>query len=185
MKMTATEMFVAHDFATKIVGNIDQKDFMDGRNARRSSSKVHEDNVKGKLAEMFIMNKLGEVDVLTTLDLNIYELGKGDDFDIVANDKSIDVKASSPRARNLLVELDKFKSWRTNAPNYLCMVAVDGDTVEYLFGTTFTNFCANAILIKRGELLPNTRTALKASNLVINVNQCSTNVDDLTDYMEK
>ena len=56
---------------------------MDGRNAIRTAEKVNEDNVKGKLAEMFLFNVLGVNGITGQMDFDIYDEGIGDSFDII------------------------------------------------------------------------------------------------------
>ena len=186
MTMTPTEVFVANDFAEKVAKNIDEKDFMDDRNVRRTLQKVKEDNFKGKLAEMYIVNVLGYNGDIAKIDINIYEKGIGDDFDVTSNGKSIDVKASSPRAKWLMVEDKKITLWEKNGvPDVVCMVAVSGETCTYLFGCTYKVFQKKAQYLKRGEKIPNTNTMLKANNYAIHMDNCSDSIIRLMSFIKE
>ena len=181
---SASEVFFAKEFSHKIVGNIDQKDFMDSRNRQRSPEKVFADNLKGKLAEIFIFNHTSKFLTNAKMDFEIYKKGIGDGFDIVSDKVSIDVKASSPKARCLMVELDKARTWKkTGYPSFLCMVAVEEEGgmyySEYLFGSSFDNFKKNAVLLKRGDYIPRTQMQLKADNYVLINDHCSRNLSDI------
>jgi hypothetical protein len=182
MKMTASEVFLAENFSKQIVGNIDNKDFMDFRNKRRSPKKILEDNIKGKLAEMFICNGLGDNNILSTMDFNIYDEGVGDDFDVVVDDFKIDVKASSPKAKCIMVEEKKMKSWEARGkPDYLIMVSVYNSGInwycEYVAGISMDEFLTVGKLYKRGEFIPNTTMSLKANNWIIHKKDCFTSED--------
>ena len=185
--LTPFECKIAEDFANKIVDNIDQRDFMDGRNTHRSKEKLFEDSSKGKKAEIFIFNVLGDNGIKAEVDFNIYKKGIGDNGDVIANNKSIDVKASSPRARCLMIEEKRVQIWDNTdkAPNCLCMVAVNGDTCEYLFGIGYKSFRKKAKLIKRGENIPNTKVPLKASNYVLERSECGSNIESLVRYIKR
>jgi len=185
-QLTPFECEIANQFAKKIVGNIDQRDFMDGRNTERSSEKLFEDSAKGKKAEIFIYDVLGDNQIQASIDFDIYDKGIGDDGDLVANEKAIDVKASSPRAKCLLVEKKRMDLWEKvgKVPDCLCMVAVNGDFCTYIFGCSFKTFKRDAILLKRGDCIPNTNVPLKADNYVIRRDQCSTNINDLVEFIK-
>jgi hypothetical protein len=174
MEITYSERYLAEGFAEKIVGNIDSKDFMDSKNARRSNQKVLEDNVKGKIAEIAVANYIWQATkIKSKMDFEIYEMGIGDDFDIIANGVSIDVKASSPRARCLMVEYKKRRSWdMLGCPDYLCMVSAEMNEAHYLFGIPFSEFEERAILYRRGDSIPNTNFPLKADNYIITADEC-------------
>ena len=177
MKMTASEVFLAKNFSEKIVGNIDNKDFMDFRNKRRSPAKILEDNIKGKLAEMFVCNGLGDNSIESVMDFNIYDEGIGDDFDVVAGDFKIDVKASSPKAKCIMVEENKMNSWESRGkPDYLIMVSVYNSGInwycEYVAGISMEEFLTKGKLYERGEFIPNTTMSLKANNWIIHKSDC-------------
>jgi hypothetical protein len=177
MKMTSSEVFLATEFSKKIVGNIDNKDFMDHRNKRRTNKKVLEDNIKGKLAEMFICNGLGENGIKSVMDFEIYDEGVGDDFDIICDEFKIDVKASSPKAKCIMVEENKMKSWESRGkPDYLLMVSTynSGSNwyCEYVCGISMEEFLVKGKLLQRGENIPKTTFPLKANNWVIHKSDC-------------
>ena len=184
MKMTHSEIYFCANFAKDMIGNIDNKDFYDGRNDTRNPVKVFEDNLKGKLAELHVFNRLGDKGLIGEMDFAIYEKGIGDDFDIIVNNKSIDVKASTPAAKCLIVEETKIKTWKDNGkfPDYLCMVAVSevGDSWEtkYAFGITWEAFKKSAKWYDRGDTIPNTMVKLKAKNAIVTQEDCG-KIDDL------
>lgn len=172
--MTPTEIFFAVDFATKMVqGNNDDRDFRESKNPKRTTKKQVEDMIKGKLAEMSVTNYIGKLGHTCEMDFNIYPKGTGDNFDVVANGKSIDVKASSPNANWLMVEKELLRKWKTanTFPDYLCMVGVEekGSDWEctYMFGIRFKDFIKTAQLVKRGQNIPHTGTKLKADNYIV------------------
>jgi hypothetical protein len=185
---TPSEIYFASEFAKKIVSNIDNKDFMDGRNIIRTRAKVNEDNIKGKLAEIFVYNILGVNNISGVMDFDIYDEGIGDGFDIVTQSGvKIDVKASTDRAKCIMVELKKAQMWsRLGYPDYLCMVAVSESNYtfnsKYIFGVDFKSFMDIARLYKRGDNIPNTRSQLKADNYIITMDQCFTDPKHLIRY---
>jgi len=184
MKMTATEIFFARTFATKIFGHIDGRNFHDSRNATRTQKKQMEDNIRGKLGEMAVANYIGLMGIPSLMDFEIYDSkGKGDDFDVIANGKAIDVKVSKPNSRCLMVERKKWESWhsRKHFPDYLSMVSVTGDNmkyeVNYMFGITWEKFKDKSKLYERGDDIPNTRYPLEADNYIVTVDDCENNVE--------
>lgn len=177
--MSPSEIFFAMNFANKIFGHIDGRDFYDSRNASRTSDKQLEDNIRGKLGEIAVANYIGRLGFISQLDFDIYESkGQGDNFDVIANGKSIDVKVSSPNARCLMVERNKWESWhnRNMFPDYLSMVSVSGSgtnyEVLYKFGITWEKFKDKSKLYERGNDIPNTRFPLKADNYIVTVDDC-------------
>jgi len=162
---TPSEMFFARKFANDVAGNIDENDFKDSRNVSRTQSKVIEDNIKGKLAEILVYNLIGNKDA--EMDFNIYEKGIGDGFDIVVNGLSIDVKASTMRSKWLMFEERTAKGW-AKPPDYMCLVGIEGDKGEYLFGSDIKTIRKNCQLIERGSNIPNTQVPMKASNFMVN-----------------
>ena len=155
---------------------IDNRDFMNGDNELRSRSKVYEDNLKGKLAEFVVARRIEvETGYPCEVDCEIYPLGIGDDFDLTPNRACIDVKASSPRARYLLVERARVESWRAKGSRpYLCMVSIDLAEREghYMFGTDYRAFMTKALHLRRGECIPGTSMKLKADNYALHRDQC-------------
>lgn len=190
--MTPSEVYFANRFAVEISKNnkIDNKDFYDCRNATRTEQKVFEDNLRGKLAELHICNIIGSCGLTCQMDFNIYRNGIGDDFDIIVNNKAIDVKASTPRAKCLMVEVTKFKRWMDTKkhPDFLCMVSVEPYeekwTTEYMFGIDWHTFLTKAKLYRRGDNIPNTVVQLKAANVIVTSDNCC-GVDELLDFMKK
>jgi hypothetical protein len=176
----------AEEFGRNMVGNIDPKDFMDGRNAFRSPEKLLEDSAKGKKAEIFIYNAFVKNNIEAEIDFGIYEEGIGDDGDIIVLGQTIDVKSSSPRAKCLMVEEKRFNIWEEKGknPDCLCMVAVDNNVCEYMFGCSYKTFKTHSVLLKRGEYIPNTNVPLKANNYVIQEEKCKTDVIDLIRYIK-
>jgi len=174
MKITYSEQFLSKTFANKIVSKIDNKDFMDSRNIVRSTKKVFEDNLKGKYAEIALANSIYvKTGLESSLDFEIYDLGVGDSFDVIVGEVSIDVKASSPLARTILIEEKKFKSWeQRGVPSYLCMISVVGNECNYLFGVSYLEFLDKAIKLNRGDCIPNTDVPLKATNYAIRKKDC-------------
>lgn len=187
MILTPFECYIADDFAKKIVGNIDQRDFMDSRNIQRSKDKLFEDSSKGKKAEIFMYNTLMKNGISCSIDFDIYKKGIGDDGDIIANNKKIDIKASSKNAKCLMIEERRIKIWEDslNSPQCVCMISVENDKCEYLFGCTYFIFKKKATLLKRGENIPNTKIPLKASNYVLFFNDLDHNIDSFINYIKK
>ena len=187
MRLTKLECDRADEFARKIVGNIDNRDFMDSKNAWRSPKKLFDDSSKGKRAEIFIQNILKANNIFSTVDFDIYKKGVGDDGDVIVNGKSIDVKASSPRARCLMVEESRVNMWESvqKTPYCLCLVSVDGDDCTYKFGCSYSLFMEKANLLKRGDFIPNTGVPLKANNYVISIDKCKTDINDLIKFIER
>jgi len=174
MKPTPFEILMCNEFARKILGNIDGNDFMDVRSKRRTPEKIKEDNIRGKLAEVFICNAIGRKGISSILNFDIYEEGIGDSFDVISNGKSIDVKASSPFAKCLMVEESKMKSWKSSdPPDYLCMVSIGLDLdIRYMFGLPYERFAVQSAFMERGCFIPNTRVPLKTSNHVVTRDKC-------------
>ena len=189
MIMTPSEVFLASEFAKKIIKNISNRDFYTSQNARRSDEKVFEDNLKCKLTEMNVCNHLGINGIHSRMDFEIYDIGVGDDFDIIANGKYIDVKASSPRAKCIMVEVNKAKKWRDSgkAPDYFSMVSVTENNgvygTSYMFGASKVVFSKNAKRYKRGDKIPNTNCTLKADNYILTSDHCE-DLKGLIDFIK-
>jgi hypothetical protein len=119
------------------------------------------------------------------MDFEIYNKGKGDSFDVVSDVGSIDVKASSDRAKCILVEVEKAKSWKRNIgyPDYLSLVSVteteNGFLSKYVTGADFETFKSKSTVMRRGELIPNTSTPLKADNYVLTKEKCSCEIENI------
>lgn len=180
--MTQFEKSTAKKFALDVVGGMDSRDFMDDRNATRSYEKLLMDNYKGKIAEIFMVNQLGRHGVFAEIDMGIYDEGVGDCGDIVVDGKILDVKASSPNARHLMVERDRVRGWETSGsrPDFLCLVGVSDDSVcVYKVGCSYPRFMSKAGLFNRGECIPDTNCVLKADNLIMLVSDGSSDIADL------
>ena len=184
-KHTNAEVFFTRKFCNDIVDNIDASPFGDKRNKERNKSEIYKDNLKGKLAEIFIFNEVAKFCNKPKIDFEIYEKGVGDHFDIQSSDFTVDVKASTPRARCLMVEVEKQKTWKntTGYPSYMCMVAVteedDEFYSEYLFGLDFDSFRNKCKRYNRGDNIPNTNVQLRTDNFLVHRQHCSEDISDL------
>jgi hypothetical protein len=188
--ITPDEVATINKFCEAVTKKIDKRDFFENKNKHRTTEKAHEDSFRAKCSELAVSKILQNEGIHCDVDFNIYARGIGDAFDIVTDGASVDVKASSPRARNLMIEKAKIVSWKERkvAPNYLCMVSVeevDGTTVcEYMFGISMKNFKDNAKLFKRGQQIPMAPTILKADNFIVSANVCE-DVSKFINYMKE
>lgn len=188
MQFMPSEVYFAKHFAMGIKGSINGGFFLDKRNSQRTEERIIEDNINGKLGEIFIYNILGVNNVTGIMDFDLYDGRVGDRFDIITTaDVKIDVKVSSPRAKCIMVEVGKYANWeRTEFPDYLCMVSMskndDKYTPNYMFGIDFESFKQRCTLYSRGDNIPNTNFPLKADNYIITIDQCETDPKHLIRY---
>lgn len=172
--MTPAEVYVATKFATDITSKIDSRDFREDSNDRRTPKKIYDDNLRGKLAELMVFNSLSNIGYSPEIDLDVYDLGIGDSFDIRVDNVNIDLKASTKAARCLMVEQSRYDYWKkyNKSPDYLALISVDKGAddvweVNWKFGAPLGLFVSEAKLIDKGDMIPNTNTPLKASNYVL------------------
>ena len=186
MNLTAGECIKCDQFAAAIVGNIDNRDFMDGRNTSRSPEKLFEDSAKGKRAEIFVAKVLSLSGIDSKLDFGVYKKGVGDDGDVIANGLSIDVKASSLRAQYLIVEESRVNHWHCHGfPNYLCLVAVNKNQCQFVCGIPTAEFMVRANILLRSSNIPGTQTLLKANNYVIHKSSCHLHAEDMVAFIKR
>ncbi|MEX0380699.1 hypothetical protein AB3K25_05230 [Leuconostoc sp. MS02] len=163
-----------------------------GGNLHRSSDQIYTDAKRGKSAELILYNFLidNDVKVSNQPDLTIYPLSEWDDgFDLeIITSKNykwrIDVKASSQRAHNLMLERKDWslstdgskliKSSSDIIPSFWFAVNVDSDmTSGTIHGYIPQKFLINAMkdlenrhIYFQGQNIPGTNTTLDADNYI-------------------
>lgn len=189
--LTAEEMRVCMDFAYRCAENQQQIEFGQRDTAERGIPEIGRDNLIGKMAEVAFAKMLRErYNIYIELDFEFYPRGVWDRQDAKINDWRIDVKGTRGGGRWLLVEWSKLNfRQRDNDLSHLYVmasVAWDRET-DSPVGTVDLIGCASinrlkpdeelTTIIRKGETLPGTRTAMQADNYGIRFNQLTTDWD--------
>lgn len=176
VKFTPKQMKPAIEFAIRAAKTQQAIEFGNGRTTPRPEKEIERDIVIGKLAELAVWKVLGAGEV----DYAIYPRGKWDDQDLIIEGQRIDVKASRPGSRWLLVEQSKleFRKREGKEPDafVFCVTGWDREcdipTGEVqVVGWASLRMVLGGERLSEGCYLPGTKVKLQASNYALHASR--------------
>ena len=194
--LTKEELDRCKDFSQRSAETQQAIEFGQSDTKARSVSEIARDNLIGKMAEVAFARMLKEdFDVDVPLDFNVYARGKWDDNDMVINGWNIDIK-STRIGSWLLIEWSKlnFRQKQGELPHafFMCKTAWNMDkdeplgTVDLVGSISLTKLKANmphVHTIRKGELLPGTKTYLQADNFGVRFRNLNHNWNDVITFI--
>ncbi len=163
----------------------------------RPEKEIARDNLIGKIAEVAFSKMMKEnygVDV--PLDFNYYPRGKWDDKDAEINRWRIDVKGTRSGGRWMLIEWNKlnFRQRDNNLSHLFVMFTVDWDRnsdqptgrASYRGAVSLAKLkedVPTTVVLKKGSLLPGTKTHLQADNYGIQFKNLYKDLNRLVEYL--
>jgi len=147
-----------------------QRENRSGGTEKRDIPKIKGDTLRGKVGEVILKNFLEQEpfnfkDI--TLDFEVYPRGVWDKTDIKINGKNISIKSSKWYSKWLLLESKDIL--RGEVSDYYVLVLIErdmkkGDVKGFAWKEEIINENEKTLLLKKGELIPNTNTSLDADN---------------------
>ena len=194
--LTPDELQKCKEFSIKSAKSQQAIEFGQSDTKARSISEIARDNLIGKMAEVAFARMLKEdFDIDIPLDFNVYARGKWDDNDLIINGWNIDIK-STRIGHWLLIEWSKlnFRQKQGELPHafFMCKTAWDMDkdeplgTVDLVGSISLNKLKAGAPhvhTIRKGELLPGTRTHLQADNFGVRFRNLNPNWAEVIPYI--
>lgn len=194
--LTPDELQKCKEFSIKSAKSQQAIEFGQSDTKARSISEIARDNLIGKMAEVAFACMLKEdFDIDIPLDFNVYARGKWDDNDLIINGWNIDIK-STRIGHWLLIEWSKlnFRQKQGELPHafFMCKTAWDMDkdeplgTVDLVGSISLNKLKAGAPhvhTIRKGELLPGTRTHLQADNFGVRFKNLNHNWSEVISYI--
>ena len=171
--LTDTEMEKCREFSRISAENQQAIEFGQNTTKQRPKSEIARDNLIGKIAEVAFSKMMKENNgVEVPLDFNYYPRGQWDNQDTVINGWRIDVKGTRSGGRWMLVEWNKldFRQRDNNLSHLFVMFTVewDRDTDHVYKGAAsiakLRRDSPKTVTLRKGELLPGTKTRLQADN---------------------
>ena len=131
------------DFAYKMTfGNEGQhRNHRSGGSHQRRLGEIFADTFQGKLSEFAIYNTLYTDFKMEIPDLGVWELGKWDDVDLIADDMRLNVKSTKAFGHLLLLET---KDWDSDG-NYLPNVDKNEGQYDAFILVRMSPFCADIL----------------------------------------
>ena len=189
--LTTEEISQCIDFSARSARSQQQIEFGQHDTARRSMREIARDNCIGKLAEVAFSKLMKQRFCLDIpLDFNIYPRGVWDEADAIINGWRIDIKATRPGAKWMLIEWNKL-NFRVNEkkPTHVFVMAVtawDRENDTPTGEVEFVGFASRRRLksgvpgtytIRKGECLPGKNVRLQADNFGIKFSDLDTDWD--------
>ena len=178
IKLTPEELDICRDFSLKSASSQQAIEFGQRTTKARPVKEIARDNLIGKIAEVAFSKMMKEnygIDV--PLDFNYYPRGQWDNQDAIINGWRIDVKGTRKGGRWMLIEWNKliFRQKDNNLSHVYVMFSVDWDretdqptgTVSYQGAVSLNKLrhgCPTTVILRKGEVLPGTKTVLQADN---------------------
>lgn len=175
VELTREELQKCNEFAYKCAQNQQSIEFGQSDTIPRSANEIGRDNLIGKIAEVaFAKMMLQDFNIKIELDFEYYPRGEWDDQDTIINDWKIDVKGTRQGGKWMLIEWSKinFRQRDKDLSHLFVMASVswDRDTdrptgkVDLVGSASILKLQRNqkkTVVIRKGELLPNTRSQVK------------------------
>ncbi len=164
----------------------------------RGVAEIARDNLIGKIAEVaFAKVMLANYGIEIPLDFNFYPRGQWDEEDTIINGWRIDIKGTRRGGKWMLIEWNKlnFRQRDNNLSHIFMMFTVDWDRdhdqptgrVFYEGAASLSklnNHCENTLVLRKGELLPGTKTHLQADNFGIRFRDLNPSLEDVIAYIQ-
>jgi len=172
-ELTSEEFDKCEEFAND--SSKTQREHRSGGTFQRTISQIKEDTLRGKVGEVIIKNFLSQepfnLDIV--LDFGVYPRGKWDSFDIKIGDKTFSIKSAKWFSNWLLLESQDLE--RGDTYDYYILVLIDEDFKSGIvkgFADKDEILSENdqTLLLKKGEIIPNTNTPLDADNHARHIN---------------
>ena len=195
--LTAAEMDKCREFARISAASQQAIEFGQHTTKARSKKEIARDNLIGKIAEVAFSKMMKEnygIDV--PLDFNYYPRGQWDDQDAEINGWRIDVKGTRSGGRWMLIEWNKlnFRQMDNKLPHLFVMFTVGWDRksdqptgeVRYRGAVSLTKLKEGVpmtVILKKGSILPGTKTPLQADNYGILFKDLYKHLNHLVKYL--
>lgn len=175
--LTKEELEKCKAFSEKSAKTQQPIEFGQSDTVARKRAEIARDTLIGKMAEVAFARMLKEdFNLDVPLDFEVYARGKWDDNDLVINGWNIDIK-STRIGSWLLIEWSKldFRQKQGELPHAFFMCKTDWDmkkdkplgTVQLIGSISLPKLREgekNVVVIKKGEVIPDTKTPLQADN---------------------
>lgn len=197
IQLSQDELARCIEFSQKSAPNQQAIEFGQRSTKARSTREIARDNLIGKIAEVAFSKMMKEnygIDV--PLDFNYYPRGKWDNQDAVINEWRIDVKGTRKGGHWMLIEWNKlnFRQRDNNLSHLYVMFSVDWDRatdcptghVSYEGDVSLKKLrtgCQTTHILRKGDMLPGTRTVLQADNYGIQFHDLYKHLNHLTAYL--
>lgn len=182
------------EFSIKSAKDQQRIEFGQSDTQQRTVNEIAKDNFIGKSAEIAFAKMIKEkFEYHIDLDFNYYPRGAWDKEDCIINGWKIDIK-SSKAGKWLLIEFNKIEfRVKHNELPHLFIFAVNEwkdnkpTNKVQLMGIAFLKHLRkdkeHTLILKKGDLIPNTNTRLQADNFAIHSDHLFKKWDEIIEYI--
>ena len=197
IRLSQAELVRCIEFSRKSAPNQQAIEFGQRTTKARGTREIARDNLIGKIAEVAFSKMMKEnygIDV--PLDFNYYPRGQWDSQDAVINRWRIDVKGTRQGGHWMLIEWNKlnFRQRDNNLSHLYVMFSVAWDRtadcptglVSYEGAVSLSRLnpeCKTTKVLRKGDMIPGTHTALQADNYGIQFNNLYKHLNHLVKYL--
>lgn len=197
IQLTQEELARCIAFAKGSAPNQQRIEFGSRETKPRSVSEIARDNLIGKISEVAFSKMMQANYGLTVpLDFDFYPRGQWDNQDAIINGWRIDVKGTRKGGHWMLIEWNKlqFRQREDKLSHVYAMFSVEWDRttdlptgrVSYEGAVSLAKLradCSTTKVLRKGDLIPGTRTTLQADNFGIHFRDLYKHLNHLVAYL--